>query len=181
MIYLPKLLLIGGNTRNIGKTTFACAVIRKFSAFHDISAFKLTSIYKNDDKHHGNHELLQNAAWEISRETLSSKPKDTARMLAAGATASYYVQALDHAIELAWSEFAPMTPDNHLLLCESRSLRRFVEPGVFIYLKSSRVIEEKPYSIWLESKASLVLTDPSHETLEKALNNLSVSMNTWKL
>ncbi len=181
MIYLPKLLLIGGNTRNIGKTTLACAVITRFSAFHDISAFKLTSIYKNDDKNHGNHELLQNTAWEISRETLSSKPKDTSRMLAAGAKTAYYVQALDNAIELAWSEFAPIIPENHLLICESRSLRRFVEPGVFIYLKSNLVQEEKPYSIWLESVATLVIEDPSQHTLEKVLNNLTVKENTWTL
>jgi hypothetical protein len=176
MLKIPDLILIGGNTRHVGKTTLACEIIRTFSVAQPIIACKVTSIYKNDTKHHGKHDLLSDKDHEISREPLASNRKDTAKMLLAGAAKSYYIQALDHAVEKVWALFTGMIPANHLLMCESRSLRRFVEPGLFIYLKSTRVKEEKPYSLWLEELADIVLTDPGHADLIRITGSILVSV-----
>jgi hypothetical protein len=176
---IPTLILIGGNSRHIGKTTLACEIIRAFSADFQITAFKITSIYIGDEKHHGSHELHLKTEYQISRETNPSNPKDTSKMLQAGAADSFYIQALDHAAEKAWDNFYKSVPVHHMLVCESRSLRRFVEPGLFIYLKSSNVEEEKPYSIWLESLADRVLADPSHEDISSLLKRITIAQNRW--
>jgi hypothetical protein len=178
---VPNLILIGGNTRNIGKTTLACGIIRLFTASEKITALKVTSIYKNDEIHHGEHELIQGKDFSITPETHIEKPKDTSKMLMAGASASYYIQAMDHAVEEAWQAFLKIVPANHLMVCESRSLRRIVEPGLFIYLKSSTVKEEKPYSLWLEGLADKVLVDPTQSDLISLIPRIRFANGLWKL
>jgi hypothetical protein len=177
----PNLILIGGNTRHIGKTTLACGIIRSFSAYEKITALKVTSIYKNDETHHGEHELLKGKNFSINPEAHSENPKDTSKMLMAGATESYYIQAMDHAVEVAWQEFLKIVPSNHLMVCESRSLRRIVKPGLFIYLKSSKVKEEKPYSLWLEGLADIVLVDPNQSDLAKLIRQIRITERIWQI
>lgn len=181
MLKIPNLLLIGGNTRHIGKTTLTCDIIRTFSSSFQISALKVTSIYPNDKKHHGKHELLQGKDFNITAEININNPKDTSKMLLAGASDSYYIQAMEHAVAQAWQEFLKIVPSNHLMICESRSLRRIVKPGLFIYLKSSRVQEEKPYSLWLEELADIVCKDPKGGDLKDILNRIWILNNQWKL
>jgi hypothetical protein len=176
----PNLFLIGGNTRHIGKTTLACAIIRAFSSIQQITALKVTSIYKNDGKHHGEHESLQGKGFSITLEPQSANQKDTSKMLMAGATESYYIQAMDHAIEEAWHEFLKIIPSNQVMVCESRSLRRILQPGLFIYLKSSKVKEEKPYSLWLEGLADKVLVDPTQNDLTNLILRIRISGGIWE-
>jgi hypothetical protein len=178
---VPNLILIGGNTRHIGKTTLACGIIKSFSSTDQITAFKVTSIYKNDEKHHGEHELLQGKGFSITPETHIKNPKDTSKMLMAGALESYYIQAMDHAVEEAWQAFIKIVPSSHLMVCESRSLRRIVQPELFIYLKSSKVKEEKPYSLRLEGLADMVLVDPNQSDLAKLVRRIRVADRIWQI
>ena len=177
----PNLILIGGNTRHIGKTTLACGIIKSFSSTDQITALKITSIYKNDEKHHGEHELRQGKGFSITLEPHSANQKDTSKMLMAGATESYYIQAMDHAVEEAWQAFIKIVPSNQLMVCESRSLRRILQPGLFIYLKSSKVKEEKPYSIWLEGLADIVLVDPNQSDLAKLIRRIRIADRIWQI
>ena len=179
MLKAPQLLLIGGNARDVGKTTVACGIISSFSSSAQIAAFKITSIYENDTKQHGKHELITGNGYSITKEMLSSSPKDPAKMLKAGATFSYYIQAMDHAVEKAWMEFIEIIPSHYLLVCESRTLRRFVEPDIFIYLKSSKVKNEKPYSQWLEKLADILLVDPNHVEISGLLRRITIAENRW--
>jgi hypothetical protein len=180
MLKSPQLLLIGGNTRHIGKTTLACGIIKSFSLTARITALKVTSIYRNDEKHHGEHALFQAKDFSITSETPGENRKDTAKMLAAGATEACYIQAMDHAIGKAWSAFMKRVPSNRLLVCESRSLRRILEPGLFIYLKSSKLQEEKPYSLWLEKLADHILIDPIGEDLLNLVQRIQITDGKWK-
>lgn len=178
---VPNLILIGGNARHIGKTTLACEIIKSFSSTEQITALKVTSIYKHAEKHHGEHELIQGKGFSITPETQSENPKDTSKMLMAGAAESYYIQAIDHAVEEAWQAFLQIVTSNHLLVCESRSLRRIVEPGLFIYLKNSRVKEEKPYSLWLEGLAEKVLINPTKNDLSKLIRRIRITDRIWQI
>lgn len=171
---LERLLLVGGNTRHIGKTTLICELIRKFSPLYPVTGLKVTSIYQNDALHHGSHDLLAGKDFEIAQEQAKTKGKDTAKMLACGAGQAFYVQARDHAVEKAWKALLQHLPENTLLICESRTLRRFIQPGVFIYLKSSRIETEKPLSAFLEKSADLVITDPNPQDLASLAERIEV-------
>lgn len=179
MLKSINLLLVGGNSRNIGKTTLLCKIIRAAADVEPVIALKVTSIYPNDQGFHGEHELLRAGDFTITEEMGSGQPKDTLKMLEAGAIRSFYIQARDHAVEKAWHAFLEMIPKDHLLVCESRSLRRFIEPGLFIYLKSSRLHEEKPYSLWLEKLADIVLYDPQLHDIPSLVAEISVVQKQW--
>jgi hypothetical protein len=179
MLKTTNLLLVGGNSRHIGKTTLLCSIIKAAVMLGPVIALKVTSIYQNDEEFHGEHELLISGYFNIAEETGNRQPKDTSKMLEAGAIRSFYIQARDHAVENAWHTFLKMIPENHLLVCESRSLRRFIEPGLFIYLKSSRVQEEKPYSLWLEKLADKILYDPQPQDISSLVSEISVVQKQW--
>lgn len=179
MLKSNNLLLVGGNARNIGKTTLLCKIIRAAAYFEPVIALKVTSIYPDGQGFHGEHELLSSGDFSITEEIGSGQPKDTVKMLEAGAIRSFYIQARDHAVEKAWHALLEMIPENHLLICESRSLRRFIVPGLFIYLKSSRLHDEKPYSLWLEKLADKVLYDPQPHDFPRLVAEISVVQKQW--
>ncbi len=177
----PDLLLIGGNTRHIGKTTLACEIIRIFSATQSIVACKLTSIYKNDARHHGEHDLIMEKDFQITEELTDILLKDTGKMLRCGAKQAFYLQARDNVVDKTWQTFIHQVSKKGMLVCESRSLRRFVEPGIFIYLKSSRVENEKPGHLELEKSADVVITDPKLADIAALAKRISVRNNSWQL
>lgn len=179
MIKSTNLLLVGGNSRHIGKTTLLCRIIKATASTEPVIALKVTSIYQNDEGFHGEHEPLNSVDYTITEEMAIGQPKDTSKMLEAGATRSFYIQARDHAVETAWNAFVKMIPKNHLIVCESRSLRRYIEPGLFIYLKSSSVQVEKPYSFWLEKQADKVLNDPQSQDISSVVSDISVAQKQW--
>ena len=41
--------MVGASDRNVGKTEFACSLIRKFGSQHNIIGIKVTTIEKADD------------------------------------------------------------------------------------------------------------------------------------
>ena len=180
-VHIPELLLIGGNTRHIGKTTLACEIIRNFSGLYQITSFKITSIYADDEGRHGRHEPILSGDFSIIKENSFTKLKDTAKMLTAGASDSYFIQAVDSAVNKAWDVFYKGVPKHHLMVCESRSLRRFVAPGLFIYLKSSKIENEKPHHRWLENLADLVLVDPNPTEVSNLVRRIKVIKNCWEI
>lgn len=181
MLQAPKLLLVGGNTRHIGKTTLICEIITAFSKVMPITALKVSSIYKNDTPHHGKHDFPALHDFEITKETGFLNQKDTAKMLKYGALESYFIRAYEGAVEQSWNKLLRMIPARHLLVCESRSLRRFIEPGLFIYLKISKVEMEKPDSLWLESQADKILLDPEAQELARLPEDLTIDRGKWRI
>ena len=181
MLKIPDLILIGGNTRHVGKTTLACEIIRTFSVAQPIIACKVTSIYKNDTKHHGKHELILEKDFQITKERTDIPLKDTGKMLRCGAKQAFYVQARDNFVDKAWKSFIQQVSGKNMLVCESRSLRRFVEPGIFIYLKNSRVENEKPGHLELEKRADVVVTDPEMADIIALVKRISAHNNSWQL
>ncbi|MBE0661883.1 MAG: hypothetical protein IH597_05380 [Bacteroidales bacterium] len=179
MLKINNLLLVGGNSRHIGKTTLLCEIISAAASVEPVISLKVTSIYQNNEGYHGEHELLSAGYFTIDEEMGSGRPKDTLKMLEAGATRSFYIQVRDHAVEAAWNAFLKMVPADHLIVCESRSLRRFIEPGLFIYLKSSRGQKEKPYSLWLEKLADKVLYDPQPQDISSLVSEISLAQKQW--
>jgi len=135
--YLPGLLIIGGSSRNVGKTTLATTLIRRYRETHEIIGLKVTSIYPKEKNYHGNHEKELTGDYEIFEETNPDGYKDTSKMLWHGAKKVYYVRAQDHAIQAALNEFYSLIPENPIIVCESISLRQFVKPGLFVLIQST--------------------------------------------
>lgn len=130
----PHLLIIGGTGRNVGKTTLALEIITKFAHLFDLTGLKVSTHKKGEELFHGDHPNLSYDDFHIYIETSQVKSKDTARMLHAGAKNAFYIQTPDHQVSVAYTAFKSLSSKNNPIICESRSLRKHVKPGLFILL-----------------------------------------------
>jgi len=134
MLSIPNMVLIGGNSRNSGKTTMACNIISALSATHEIIGLKVTAIRPGEDEFHGNHDVVESADFSVFEELNATTPKDTSNMLRAGAHRVFYIRVNEKFIEKALLHFLSTYINKQIIVCESRSLRRFVHPGLFLMM-----------------------------------------------
>lgn len=134
--------MIAGNSRNAGKTTFACHCIRNWSKTQRVVALKVTSIRPGENDFHGSHTDDTLSDFEIREEKFTNTLKDTSRMLEAGADKVYYIRTNESNMAEAFQAFRRLEPGNTLFVCESRSLRKIVKPGAFVLL-----MRDPPYGI----------------------------------
>lgn len=134
MLTIPEMVMIGGNSRNSGKTTIACSIIRKLATNHEVIGLKVTSVRPGEENLHGSHDEGIPANFSIFEEKITESHKDTSKMLKAGATHVYYIQVADTNIEEAISYFLTRHIKKQLIVCESRSLREIVTPGLFLMM-----------------------------------------------
>lgn len=154
---IPNLIIIGGSSRNVGKTTLALKLIEKYAASERITGLKVTSIRPGEENHHGSHKNLGLHNFRIIEETKNSSRKDTARMLSAGAEKVYYIETPDSRIREAMEMFLAKNSGGPIV-CESRSLRNAVIPGLFILLKHYDKSLIKPDFGLFEMLADITLT-----------------------
>jgi hypothetical protein len=140
MIDVPEMVMIGGNSRNTGKTTLACNIISKLSETHEVVGLKVTSIRPGEEDLHGTHCEEVASSYTILEELNSESPKDTSKMLRAGATHVYYIRVTEVFMEKAILHFLSCYINNQLIVCESRSLREILKPGLFVMMMRSPVV-----------------------------------------
>lgn len=167
------MIMIGGNSRNAGKTTLACKIIVHLSAHHDVIAIKVTSIRPGETDFHGNHDEDIFSGFTITEETQIDTHKDTSLMLKSGAKKVFYIRASDDFMAEAMAQFLSQYNHNQPIICESRSLRKIIEPGLFLMMMSTPVEgNEKNVSVYL-AQADKIFTFGKHlEELDQFTTNL---------
>ncbi len=157
MIELPTMILVGGNSRNSGKTTIACNIISKLSINQDVIGLKITGIRPGEKDFHGNHSEENISGFSIIEEVDSSAGKDTSRMLEAGARRVFYIRAQDILVRKAILHFISGYTTTEILVCESRNLRDFIHPGLFLMMNRFPVMgKPKPVAQYI-AKADFTL------------------------
>ena len=191
---VPNLLLIGAAERNIGKTEFACSLIKKLKADFTVIGIKITAVKENDGKcpRGGNgcgvcSSLKTNFC--ITEETDTILNKDTSKMLNAGAAKVYWLRVLkEHlysGIEALFSKIEKENCGKLCLICESNSARLAVQPGLFIVIKkdNSDCIKESCRNVInladviVKFNPEKICHDLSDENIEFDGVNWSVSKN----
>ncbi len=135
MFPVTNMIMIGGDSRNSGKTTLACELIRKLSVSHEVIGLKVTSVRPGETEMHGNHTEDETTGFTIFEELNTESNKDTSRMLRAGAAKVFYVRVSENYVEKAILQFMSKYINKQVIVCESRSLRRFILPGQFLMMK----------------------------------------------
>jgi len=149
VLKIPRLLLISGNGRNSGKTTFACRVIGNLCRQFPIVAVKISPhLYSGDDN------LPDPDKFTVTIESERYSGKDSSRMLAAGAVRSYFISAPDDRLESVSNRLIEIAGNNSYIICESGGLRHRVEPALFLILNGKDNREMKPGIL------SLLKSDP---------------------
>jgi len=128
-----KLVMVGGHTRNIGKTSVVEGIIRATQELNWTAA-KITQFG------HGvcsvNGETCGCAVSEhqfsITEERHRDTGTDTARFLAAGAIRSLWVRTKQGELFTALPALRRQIEDDEFVIVESNSLRRFMNPAVYL-------------------------------------------------
>jgi molybdopterin-guanine dinucleotide biosynthesis protein A len=180
---VPRMVLIGSSGRNSGKTTLAVNFIKKYPDI-PIVGLKIVTILRKDGKCprggsgcgtctniSGNFELI--------KEMDTVQEKDTAIMLEAGADEVYFLKVLKSHIVEGFEEFLKRIPQNALILCESNTLRKYVKPGIFIFLKNSNGAI-KPTAKEVIDFADVTIEGESTEVLEHLQINKNLTISYQK-
>jgi len=140
MLNVPGMLMVGAVGRGLGKTKFACSLISRFASQCSIVGIKVTTVDKADGtcprgaSGCGVCSSLKGHFY-ITEETSHLTDKDTCRMLAAGASRVFWLRVLRSHLEEGIAALLDIIGDDAISVCESNSLRRVVEPGLFIMVK----------------------------------------------
>ena len=135
MIAAENMLMIGAAGRNSGKTELATQIIKAFQNKFKIIGLKVSTYYDEDLSLHGPQDFHKKD-FTISKDIDHSGNKSTTRMLSAGASEVYWINTRISFIETAFQEFIHQIDNNAVIVCESNSLRKIVEPGLFIMIRN---------------------------------------------
>jgi len=181
-IPLPHFLVIGSSSRNAGKTSFSRNIIEIFRP--DIVAVKITIITEGQGCPHGEGGCgvcsSLRLPYEISEETDRDGQKDTAQLLGAGARRVYWLRvrkdAVARGLKALLSALDPQTP----VLCESNSIVRHIEPGLYIQLRPKGRKGQKKSAGELAHRADLIVeTTPRGADFD--MTRLSFGPSGWEL
>ena len=179
MLQLPQMLMIGGATRNLGKTTLITRIVHHF-AHEYLVGLKIKTLRQGDEAFHGkgSHQLIGD--YLVVEESVLSND-DTGRIFQAGAKQVFHIKAKAEALEQALAEFMQSIPPQATIVCESNSARSLLEPGLFLMIKSSqRPNDMKPSARELEHLADrIVWSDGQQHDFEPS--SLSYQNHKWTL
>jgi molybdopterin-guanine dinucleotide biosynthesis protein len=153
------LVVVGGHTRNIGKTTLAAQIIAAF-ANHAWTAMKITQYGHNVCSANG--EACDCATADhsiaISEERNATSGTDTARMLAAGAHRVLWVRTRQGELAEAIPRIRKEIDSTDNVLIESNSILRFIKPDIYVAVLDPAVADFKASASRYLDRADAIFT-----------------------
>ena len=185
MIKIDRMLMIGSAGTNVGKTELACALLRRFSVQRDIAAIKVTAIGDKDGQCPRGGEgcgvcSSLEGNFSISQETDRHSDKDTSRLLSAGASRVYWLRVLKTHLEEGAAALVETLGAHTTCICESNSLRRVVEPGLFLLARRQNSKPWKESAQQVQRYADRIAT-ARETTFDLDLNRIELVGGKWKL
>ena len=185
MIDAPHMLLMGSAGRNSGKTTFACALIKRLSGAHALFAVKVTTIQDREEVCPRGGEgcgvcVDFEEAYNITEEQVRGGVKDTQRLLGAGARAVYWLRVRKEHLAEGAAALMKCVGTDVPVICESNSLRQVLAPGCFLLFRHADATTIKATArAVLPLVDRTVLWDGARFDLDVA--EVFLSGNRWRL
>lgn len=128
-----KLVMIGGHSRNIGKSSVVEGIIRALPEYNWTAA-KITQFGHGICSMNGKACgcAVSEHQFSITEERHRDTGTDTARFLAAGARRSLWVRTKQGELLTALPTFKKKIERDSFVIVESNSLRRFMNPAVYL-------------------------------------------------
>lgn len=133
------MLVVGGHTRNIGKTSLVVDLIRTLPEAK-WTAVKITQYGHGVCSINGEHCGCAPAehAFSVSEETDRSGGSDTSRFLLAGAARAYWVRTKQGQLATAMPRMRETLRDSENVIVESNSLLGFIRPRLYLVVLDPR-------------------------------------------
>jgi hypothetical protein len=159
-------IVIGGHTRNIGKTSVVAGLIAALPHLN-WTAIKITQFGHNVCSANGEPCDCQTAdhTLAISEERDPSTGTDTSRFLAAGARRVFWVRTRQGQLAEAMPRLRKLLAESENIILESNSVLRFLQPDLSLAVLDPSVADFKPSALrYLDRTDALIL--PAGATLE---------------
>ncbi len=166
-----KTVVIGGQSRNVGKTSLACSLVSQL-ADRDWTAVKITQfghgICAVDGKTCDCAVEDPNHVFALSREKDSSTDTDTSRLLRAGAKQVYWLRVFQGRLADAMPTMLGRLDGEESVLIESNSAVEFVSPDAYVSVVDGAVEDFKASARRLLPEAHAFAVSGGHEPTELA-------------
>lgn len=143
---MVKLVVIGGQSRNVGKTSLMSSIIRATPEFR-WTALKITQYGHGVCSTSGGlcACAVEDPAcpYSITRESSSDGDSDTSRFLVAGAAEVYWVRTRQGQLGLAMPELKRMLATREFVIMESNSIVQFLRPDVYLSVLQPEISDFK--------------------------------------
>ena len=152
------IVVIGGQSREIGKTSVAAGLISALPQYN-WTAFKITQFG------HGRCSLngepcacaTYDRCWAITEEKDVSGESDSSRFLAAGAKRSYWVRTEQGRLGEAMPTLGRRMAESDNSILESNSILDFVKPDLYLSVLDASIGDFKPSAQRLLNRADAVI------------------------
>ena len=130
------IVVVGGHSRKVGKTSVASALIRSLSEYR-WTAIKISS--------HWHQDYSEGAAplFSIREESSRDCNTDSSRYLAAGALRSFWVRVGENGLALAVRELLPAIQSSPNVIIESNGILRLITPDFYLIVLRNDVEDFK--------------------------------------
>ena len=162
------IVVVGGHTRNIGKTSVVAGLIAALPEF-EWTAFKVTQFGHGICSANGEPCDCETDAHTVAvtEERSSDSGTDSARFLAAGAVRSYWVRTRQGQLAEAMPRVRKELAQAKNAILESNSIVRFFKPDLYLTVLDPAIGDFKPSAQYFLDRADAVLWSGTHSAPEK--------------
>jgi hypothetical protein len=153
-----SIIVIGGHTRNVGKTSVVAGLIAALPTHH-WTAIKITEHRHSACSTHGEACDCATAdhSWAISEEKDRSGESDTSRFLVAGAEHSWWVRTQPGCLAAAMPRIREIVASSQNVIIESNSILRFIKPDLYLTVLDPQTADFKTSAQTYLDQADAVL------------------------
>lgn len=170
-----SLVVVGGHTRNVGKTSVVAGLIAALREF-DWTAAKITQYGHGICSANGKkcHCATSEHSWAISEEHDRSGETDTSRFLVAGAARVFWVRTEQGRLAQALPALQAKLKGAPYVILESNSILRFVQPDLYLTVLDPATADFKNSAREFLERAHAVIL---HGTIDTEAAWKEVSLN----
>jgi hypothetical protein len=169
-----SLIVIGGHSRNVGKTSVVAGLIAALPEYN-WTALKITQYGHGVCSMDGEpcHCATDDHSWAISEELDRSGESDTSRFLAAGAARVWWVRTEQGRLAEAMPTVRGKLAESKNAIVESNSILKFLRPDLYFTVLDPATADFKRSAQEFLDRADVVILHQS-ETTEVAWREISL-------
>jgi hypothetical protein len=169
------LLVIGGHSRNVGKTSVVAGLIAALLGFH-WTALKITQYGHGICSANGEACDCATAdhSWAVSEEKDRSGESDTSRFLVSGADHSWWVRTEQGHLAEAIPRIRKILASTPNVIIESNSILRFVKPDLYLTVLDPQTADFKASAQTFLDRADAVLLHSVENSKNPAWERVSL-------
>jgi len=137
-------VVIGGHSRNVGKTSVVAGIIAALPECH-WTAMKITQYGHGVCSKNGKlcHCATADHSWAISEEKDAAGKSDTSRFLAAGAAHVYWVRTQQGHLDQVMPTIRRRLDEVENVILESNSVIKFIQPDLYLTVLDPSIADFK--------------------------------------